>query len=329
MAIGIIANPASGKDIRRLVSHATVIDNNEKLNLVKRAVLGALAMGTDEFIVMPDDSMIGRLIVDTISNNPDVHATAELLDMVVTSSADDTTTAANIMEQSGKVGCVIVLGGDGTCRAAAKSLVNTAILPISTGTNNVYPSVVEGTIAGMCAHIVDCCYDIQHCCIKDKRIEIYVNGEFRDMALVDAVISSHSIAGARAIWKSSEIIAVIAVLAHPKNIGFSSIIGSVQSVAAEDDFAYFVKLGVDEQNILAPIAPGVLERMQVSTPIKIDLNDSYEYTAESDCMIALDGEREISLRKGQTASFLIKRNGPWRVCVKKTMEWAQTNKLLK
>lgn len=32
--IGIIANPASGKDIRRLVSYATVIDNNEKVNIM-------------------------------------------------------------------------------------------------------------------------------------------------------------------------------------------------------------------------------------------------------------------------------------------------------
>ncbi|RBP68877.1 hypothetical protein DES36_10215 [Alkalibaculum bacchi] len=31
--IGIIANPASGKDIRRLLSYATVIDNNEKVNI--------------------------------------------------------------------------------------------------------------------------------------------------------------------------------------------------------------------------------------------------------------------------------------------------------
>lgn len=40
-SIGIIANPASGKDIRRLVSYATTIDNQEKVNIVKRIVLAA------------------------------------------------------------------------------------------------------------------------------------------------------------------------------------------------------------------------------------------------------------------------------------------------
>ena len=46
-SIGIIANPASGKDIRRLVSYATTIDNQEKVNIVKRIVLAAQAMGVD------------------------------------------------------------------------------------------------------------------------------------------------------------------------------------------------------------------------------------------------------------------------------------------
>ncbi len=32
-SIGIIANPASGKDIRRLVSYATTIDNQEKVKI--------------------------------------------------------------------------------------------------------------------------------------------------------------------------------------------------------------------------------------------------------------------------------------------------------
>jgi len=33
-AVGIVANPASGKDVRRLVGAASVVDNNEKVNVV-------------------------------------------------------------------------------------------------------------------------------------------------------------------------------------------------------------------------------------------------------------------------------------------------------
>ena len=58
-SIGVIANPASGKDIRRLVSYATTIDNNEKVNICKRIVLAAQGMGIDEVFFMPDTFMIG------------------------------------------------------------------------------------------------------------------------------------------------------------------------------------------------------------------------------------------------------------------------------
>jgi hypothetical protein len=33
--VGIIANPASGKDIRRLVALGSSVDNNEKINIVR------------------------------------------------------------------------------------------------------------------------------------------------------------------------------------------------------------------------------------------------------------------------------------------------------
>ena len=38
--IGIIANPASGKDVRRLVARASVIDNPEKQAIVQRLIAG-------------------------------------------------------------------------------------------------------------------------------------------------------------------------------------------------------------------------------------------------------------------------------------------------
>ena len=44
-AVGLVANPASGKDIRRLTGKASVFDNREKLAIVRRAVVGAIAAG--------------------------------------------------------------------------------------------------------------------------------------------------------------------------------------------------------------------------------------------------------------------------------------------
>jgi len=52
--VGIIANPASGKDIRRLVAHGSVFDNIEKVNIVRRILLGLEAAGVDKVLYMPD-----------------------------------------------------------------------------------------------------------------------------------------------------------------------------------------------------------------------------------------------------------------------------------
>ena len=55
-SVGIIANPASGKDIRRLVAHGSVFDNNEKINIIQRVLLGLDALGIDRLPAMPDIS---------------------------------------------------------------------------------------------------------------------------------------------------------------------------------------------------------------------------------------------------------------------------------
>ena len=58
--VGIIANPASGKDIRRLVAHGTVFDNVEKTNIVQRILLGLAATGVKKVLFMPDTRDWGK-----------------------------------------------------------------------------------------------------------------------------------------------------------------------------------------------------------------------------------------------------------------------------
>ena len=45
--VGIIANPAAGKDIRRLVAHGRVVSNQEKANILRRVFAGVVSTGTD------------------------------------------------------------------------------------------------------------------------------------------------------------------------------------------------------------------------------------------------------------------------------------------
>jgi len=132
-SIGIIANPASGKDIRRLVSYATVFDNNEKVNIVKRIVLAAQGMGVEDIWFMPDSFQTGYKVIDELSCERVLTARCRVLEMSISASAQDSTDAAAMMESMG-LGCIVVLGGDGTSRAVAKSVRKTPVLPVSTGT---------------------------------------------------------------------------------------------------------------------------------------------------------------------------------------------------
>ena len=175
-SIGIIANPASGKDIRRLVSYATTIDNNEKVNICKRIVLAAQGLGVESAYFMPETFMIGYAVKDSLESDGVLSLSLGVLDFEIEAAMEDTVRSARMLEELG-VGCIVVLGGDGTSRAAAKGITKTPMLSISTGTNNVYPAMMEGTVAGMAAAAVALMDEPYSCCIHDKRITVRVNGE--------------------------------------------------------------------------------------------------------------------------------------------------------
>lgn len=319
--IGIIANPASGKDIRRLVSYATTIDNREKINIVKRIVLAAQALGIDAFWFMPDTFQIGWNVISDLAGEQSLHAKCSILDMPLTASPEDTTNAAALMEQMG-VGCIVVLGGDGTSRAVAKGVCHTPLLPLSTGTNNVYPTMTEGTVAGMAAAVAAQSRDMEACCRRDKRIEIARNGEFADIALVDAVISDDLWVGSKAIWEPEKLRHIYVTRCHPASIGFSAVAGCLKIVTDTDEYGLAVDLETPGEKIIAPIAAGILSPLEVAQARLMPVDTPQTLLLKSDCMVALDGERELRGHQGDTLSFTVTRQGPWRVQITKTLERA-------
>ena len=52
--VGIVANPMSGRDIRRLVAQASVFPNAEKTNMVLRLLAAAGAAGVERALVSTD-----------------------------------------------------------------------------------------------------------------------------------------------------------------------------------------------------------------------------------------------------------------------------------
>src|SRR5438067_1802631 len=151
--VGIIANPASGRDIRRLVAHGTVFDNNEKTAIVRRVLLGLEAVGIRRVAYMPehDFGILPRAITG-LHGHP-LQLEASPLEMPVLGTSADSTRAAQLLAELG-AGCIITLGGDGTNRVVAKGCGTVPLIPISTGTNNVFPTFLEGTLAGMAASLI-------------------------------------------------------------------------------------------------------------------------------------------------------------------------------
>lgn len=321
-SIGIIANPASGKDIRRIVAYATTVDNQGKLNIVKRVVLGAQGLGVDHIYFMPDTFNMGLQVQDDLSQDNKLTADCQILDYHITASSDDTTRAAFYMQKMG-VGCAVVLGGDGTSRAAAKAIGDIPVICISTGTNNVYPVMMEGTIAGMAAAMITRAALPLDFCIHDKRIEIAVNGKHKDIALIDAVISKNSCIGSRAIWETEQIQDIIVTRAHPASTGFSAVVGCMDIIRDVDDFGMMIHLGSRRgSTIFAPIAAGMIESLKILRKRQLALDETMTMTIKENSMLALDGERELRLNKGDQLSVTITRNGPWRVNVPEILEYA-------
>ena len=320
-SIGIIANPASGKDIRRQVSYATTIDNNEKVNICKRIVLAAQGLGVESAYFMPETFMIGYAVKDSLESDGVLSLSLGVLDFEIEAAMEDTVRSARMLEELG-VGCIVVLGGDGTSRAAAKGITKTPMLSISTGTNNVYPAMMEGTVAGMAAAAVALMDEPYSCCIHDKRITVRVNGEARDTALIDAVVSDDFYAGAKAIWDPERIRRIVVTRCHPATIGFSAVAGAYRIVEDTEDIGFAVELGAQGEGVLAPIAAGVLTPVHVSASRTLALGEEYRFTAESRCMIALDGEREVRVQPGDEVSMTVERDGPWRVLPRKALQRA-------
>ena len=80
--VGIIANPAAGKDIRRLVSYATVIGNTKKIDIVKRVILALNSTGVDEIVTMPDPYQLVDRALDAIKRN-ELRCQVSIIDMAI------------------------------------------------------------------------------------------------------------------------------------------------------------------------------------------------------------------------------------------------------
>ena len=315
--VGIIANPASGKDIRRLVAYGSVFDNVEKVNIVRRLLLAMDSLGVKDVFYMPDAYHITERALDGIS----VTLQARTLDMRVESTQDDSTMAAEILNSLG-VACIITLGGDGTNRAVAKKCGDTPLLPISTGTNNVFPFMVEGTLAGLAAGTVALnTIALENVTRREPRLEIYRGSDLVDIALIDIVISKARFVGARAIWEVADIDEIFLTRSGPSSIGFSAVGGYLCPLPAGCGKGLHILLGEGKWKVMTPIAPGLISSLSIKSHRVFGPEEAILIT-HVPSMIALDGEREISIRKGDALTVRINPRGPVVVDIDRVLQEA-------
>jgi len=303
--VGIIANPASGKDIRRLVAHGSVFDNHEKVNIVKRVLMAMDSVGVQEVFFMPDYFGIGSRALEDL----DISLNVSFLDMEMEETQDDTTRAAAMMSEMG-VGCIITLGGDGTNRAVSKTCGESPLLPISTGTNNVFPFMVEGTLAGMAAGVIsmDAC-PLERVTKRAPRLEVYRDSELVDIALVDVVVSRSDFVATRAIWDVSILKEVFLARSELGNIGLSSIGGLLCALPSNSGRGLHIVIGPGKQKVKAPIAPGLISWLPIQSYRNLEYGEEVPIsTGES--IIALDGEREIVVKQRDKFTIQLSQQGP-------------------
>jgi predicted polyphosphate/ATP-dependent NAD kinase len=319
--VGIIANPASGKDIRRLVAHALVTGNHEKANIVRRMLIGLHAAGIDRVAIMPDPFGIGDLAIHDLKvRHPQVVAGVQIIDMAVDANPSDTLRAAHLLQEMG-ARCLVVLGGDGTTRLVSKRCGEIPVLAVSTGTNNVVPRFIEGGVAGLAAGFVaQSDRPIEELCMRSKRLDIILNGRAADSTLVDAAAVHSSYAGARAVWEAETIQQVFVTRASPAAIGFSSIIGAVEKLEMSEPWGLVARVVEDSDlRVHCFLGPGLVGEFHITPPEKIFPGQEVPLVENRPLMLALDGEREISINLGDTAGVRLSLNGPWLVDVEKTL----------
>jgi len=326
-AIGIVANPASGRDIRRLTAKASVFPTAEKANMVQR-MLGAFGcLGVERVLMMPDRTGIAAGVLRAVDSHRAERLPPwpqlEFVDLDPTDTPADTVAAVRAMRAAG-VEVIVVLGGDGTHRVVAAECGETPLATLSSGTNNAFPELREATLTGLAAALVATGRVPREAAVRRNKVLRVAAGGREEIALVDVCVTRDAHLGARAVWDAGRISELFVTFAEPAAIGLSAIASMLQLVGRDDDHGYFVRCaapGRARQEVLAAIAPGVLATVGIAEAGWMEPGMAYPIRTPGGT-VALDGEREIELAGGMEASVRLDAAGPLTVDVPATLEWA-------
>lgn len=318
-AVGILANPMSGRDVRRLAARASRTTQESKREQIARAVIGAVAGGARRILVAPEPFRIATGAVENLRLDAEI----EVLDLEVEVDARDTERGAAAMREAG-CGALLVLGGDGTNRCVARAWRDAPIVPLSTGTNNVFPVMVEATMAGAAAGLVAAGHvGLDEAADRAKVVHVEVEGEPDDLALIDAAFLVGDRVGNFLPVDPARIRRLVLARSEPAAVGASAIGGLSCPAGAADEFGVEVECVPHERGgrvVLVPISPGLYRNVHVAGARKLELGEPV--ALEGPGVLAFDGDRERTLAPGQRARLSVRRDGPRVIDVGRTLRLA-------
>ncbi len=332
--VGIIANPVSARDIRRIVAHAGNLQVTDRANIVLRLLAGLGAVGIRQVLMMPENAGIRHHVTRDLKRSvnmgerrfPDV----DYLDMAVTASTDDSVRAARMMREA-RVSAIIVLGGDGTHRAVVSACGDVPIAGVSSGTNNAFPKFKEPTIVGLAVGLTAMgAVPPEVAFQSNKMLEVDISGR-KEIALVDVAIVAERFVGARALWHTENFKELYVSFAETEVIGMSVVAGILDPVdrkTPEGRRVVFDNSNPPRHLLQAPIAPGVIADIGIDY-WEVLLPDVAFPIAEKEGSIALDGERELSFSKNDQPTVTLRTNAFRTIDVAACMKSGAKTRLLR
>lgn len=278
--VGLVANPASAKDVRRLTGLARVIDIEEKSNLVARLLVG---LGPDcEVLAVDDPSGLVRRAVGLAGA---AGARVSYLEVEIEGSERDTRSAAAALAVA-EVGALVTVGGDGTVRAAAEGWREAPLVPIAAGTNNAFALTDEPTVIGM--GIRAALTGPADAFVPTTAIEAQTTGGWA-LAVIDAVVVSDRWVGAGAIWESDHLVEGFVTTSRRTAVGIASIGAAFGPL--RPGHARHLRFG-GSRTVRSAFGPGVVLSVAVEDHIDLPLGSVVNLDG-SGGLIALDGERRL------------------------------------
>lgn len=319
--LGICVNPMAGRDVRRIAARASTVTHESKMDIAARIAAGADTVGIDEIVIFREPFRIAERALEWMP----LKANVRLLDIDLDHSANDTFRAIEAFSKLG-VDHVVALGGDGTHRTIAKTGIDLFLIPLSTGTNNVYPLTIEATHAGIVSGLgAKGEISPQQFSRQSKIAHLRINGEERDLALIDIGRIEGDFIGNYRPFKASRIRELVLTRALPDSIGMSPIGGLVDPVSEREDQGLYVRLGKGRR-VMVPVSPGHFQPVEVNRTQRLDMGESISLQSEG--VLELDGDRLYRIQADDLVEVQVRRDGPRVYDVSSSMHYVAQNHLI-